>query len=281
MLGEVFRAVVAAVTAVAVATPADGPQQRERPLDSPVVGADVSWPNCPKGLGMKARPALGKPLPRADARFVVIGLTNGPAFHPNPCLVSQVAYAAERGLHASAYAVVTYPTRSQLRAYGDGSADTPQGQGRLWNTGYAQARQNVDVMRSAGLDSPAVWLDVEPVTPPAPWSKRPKRNREVVDGALAAYRDAGLDVGFYSVRSLWRQVLGGAGWGLPEWRSAGPQDRAAALAMCRQGSFNGGPAVLAQWWDDHRDHDVLCPGTPPADVLDRWFVDLAADAPAP
>jgi hypothetical protein len=247
-----------------------------RPLGSVVAGADVSWPNCPKGMGMKARKSLGKPLPRATARFVVIGLTNGPAFHPNPCLVSQVAYAEERGMWASAYAVVTYPTRRQLATYG-GAA--PHGQarnhGRLWNTGFAQARQNVAAMRTAGLDSPAVWLDVEPVSAPSPWSGRPRKNRQVVAGALAGYRDAGLEVGFYSVRSLWQEVLGRTRYGLPEWRSAGPRGTADALAMCDTGSFNGGPAVLAQWWDDDRDHDLLCPGSAATDVLDRWFVDFA------
>ena len=41
--------------------------------------------------------------------------------------------------------------------------------------------------------------------------------------------------------------------------------------MCTSGRFQGGPAVIGQWWDDDRDYNVLCPGTPPRDVLDRWF----------
>ena len=93
----------------------------------------------------------------------------------------------------------------------------------------------------------------------------------MVDGALRAYREAGLHVGFYSVGTLWRQIMGTTRYGLPEWRSAGPTTRARALAMCRQGRFQGGRAVIAQWWDEHRDHNVLCPGVPPERVLDRWF----------
>jgi hypothetical protein len=270
MLLEYLRTVAAVILAVAVATPA-GPV-REQPLGDPVVGGDVSWPNCPRGLGMKARPSLGKPLPGPSARFVVIGLTNGPAFHANPCLVSQVGYARDRGIWASAYAVVTYPTRRQLTRYGEAGPHQPSGDGRLFNTGWAQAEQNVARMHDAGLRSPAVWIDVEPVTAPAPWSHRPGRNKAVVDGALAAYRAAGLRVGIYSVRSLWSQVLPGVRYGLPEWRSAGPRGRAAALVMCRSGSFGAGAAVVAQWWDDDRDHDLLCPGTPPQQVLQQWFV---------
>jgi hypothetical protein len=275
MLVEVFRAVIAAVTAVAVATPVHGPLPADRSLGNLVVGADISWPNCPKGLGMAQRPALGLPFPRPTARFVVIGLTNGPAFHPNPCLVSQVAYARERGLHASAYAVVTYPTKGQLRRYGVSADGAPAGRTRLWNTGWAQAKVNVAQMRAAGLDSPAVWVDVEPVSKPSPWSHHLGRNRQVVQGTVAGYRDEGLEVGFYSVRSLWHRVVGHVRYGLPEWRSAGPRSPAAARAMCTSGSFNGGPAVIAQWWDDRRDHDLLCPGTPTNEVLDRWFVGFA------
>ena len=118
--------------------------------------------------------------------------------------------------------------------------------GRLFNTGYAQAVLNVRTMREVGLDSPAVWVDVEPVSPPAPWSGRVRANKAVVDGVLAAYRDAGLEVGFYSVGTLWRQIMGTTRYRLPEWRSAGPTTRARALGMCTSGRFQGGPAVIGQ-----------------------------------
>src|SRR4051812_40442310 len=209
------------------------------------------------GAGAGATPALGLPFPQQSAQFVVVGLTNGPAFHPNPCLVSQVAFARERGLHASAYAVVTYPTKRQLRRYGASAGGAPAGQTRLWNTGWAQAKVNVAEMRAAGPDSPAMWVGVEPVTKPAPGSRHLARHRPGVAGARPGHRDAGPGVGRYSGRSLWRRVGGNAPSGLPGGRSAGPRSGAAARAMCRSGSFNGGPAVIAQWWDDRRDHDLL------------------------
>ena len=274
MMGEFFRAVLALVMAAAgaVSTPPISEPARVKAEPGPVIGADISWPNCPRGLGIKSRPTLGKPLPRRSARFVIIGLTNGPAFHENPCLVSHVAYAQERRMWAAAYAVATYPTPRQLRVHGDeGPARWGTRRGRLFNTGYAQARLNVEVMRRVGLASPAVWVDVEPVSPPAPWSSRPAENKAVVDGVLRAYREAGLRVGFYSVATLWRQIMGTTRYGLPEWRSAGQTTRARALGMCRRGRFQGGPAVLGQWWDDHRDYNVLCPGAPAERVLDRWF----------
>jgi len=274
MLGEFFRAVLALVlsAALATSTPPIADLDRARLGAEPMVGADISWPNCPRGLGIKSRPTLGKPLPHSSARFVIIGLTNGPAFHENPCLVSHVAYAQDRRMWAAAYAVATYPTRRQLQAYGDeGPARWWTRHGRLFNTGYAQARMNVEVMRRVGLESPSVWVDVEPVSPPAPWSDRRRENKAVVDGVLRGYREAGLRVGFYSVATLWQSIMKGTRYRLPEWRSAGPTSRARALAMCRSGRFQGGPAIIGQWWDDHRDHNVLCPGRPAEEVLARWF----------
>lgn len=236
------------------------------------VGRDISWPNCPKGMGIPARPTEGKPLPPAGSRFVVIGLTNGPAFYPNPCLGEQVGYAESLHMWTAAYAVVTYPTAGQLETYGGkGPYDAGDRAGRLRNTGYAQAQLNVASMQQTGLDSPVVWLDVETVRRPAPWSADPAANRAVVEGSMRAYRDAGLKVGVYSTPYLWRSVVGPVRYRLPEWRTAGRQDRTAALSRCVGPTVQGGRAVLAQWYDLEADHDTLCPGRRPRQVLAEYF----------
>ena len=241
----------------------------------PLLGSDISWPNCPKGLGMPSRRTQGKPMPQASARFAVIGLTNGPAFHPNPCLEEQVAFARLQHLWTAAYAVVTYPTRWQLRTYGEaGPYDAGSATGRLRNTGWAQARQNVDALRQVGLASPIVWMDVEPVSSPAPWTRRVAANRAVLEGAIDAYRDAGLRVGFYSTPSMWQDIVGRVRYGLPEWRTAGLSTRRAALGRCRGPDFQGGPAVLTQWYTARQDFDTLCPGRPAEQVLAEYFTRL-------
>jgi hypothetical protein len=236
-----------------------------------LVGHDISWPNCPVGMGIPARPTLGLPLPPASSRFVVIGLTNGPAFYANPCLGEQVAHARRQHLWMSAYAVVTYPTPEQLRAYGGvGPRSGADLAARLWNTGWAQAKLNITNMRVAGLTPPVLWLDVEPVRPPAPWSSDFAANRTVLEGSMAAYREAGLRLGVYSTRHLWQSVVGDVDYGLPEWRAAGPTSRQQALRQCAGESIQGGEAVLAQWVEEI-DTNVLCPGRPPADVLREFF----------
>jgi hypothetical protein len=224
-----------------------------------VRGADVSWPQCAKGLGIPGRTGLGLPMPTTAAQFVVIGLTNGPGFTRNPCLATQVQWARLRGLQTAAYAVASYPTAWQLRHYAysgpySGSTTTS----RLRNVGYAQARANVATLRSVSLAVPHVWVDVESY-PFRPWSRSLTANRAVVRGALKAYADAGLTTGIYSTPLQFAQIAGRVTWALPEWHTAGPRGAATALARCAEGSFTGGPIVLSQWWTSRADHDLTCP----------------------
>ena len=54
-----------------------------------LLGGDVSWPQCPRGMGIPERPTMGLPMPLDSATYVVVGLTNGPGFFPNPCLADR------------------------------------------------------------------------------------------------------------------------------------------------------------------------------------------------
>ncbi len=223
---------------------------------SAVRGADISWPNCPKGMGLAQRPALGLPMPVPTARFVIIGLTNGPAFTPNPCLAAQVRWAKTRRVALGAYAVTSYPTPAQLSMYGGkGTAVS-----RLTHAGAAQANVNIRRMRAAGLRAPMVWVDIEPVKL-APWSRNVSANNAVINGVVSAYRRAGLRVGFYSYAYGWKQITGGRRLpAYPTWVPSGNDRQASALARCGQRSFSGGPVFLGQWTAADRDHNVTCPG---------------------
>ncbi|WP_231482760.1 hypothetical protein [Nocardioides sp. URHA0020] len=237
--------------------------------DQPVLGGDISWPQCPKGMGIPQRRTLGLPMPLPDAAYVVVGLTNGPGFTANPCLASQVDWIRERHLLASAYAVVSQPDAEDLREHGDrGPFDGTTDLGALANTGYQQALANVATMRGAGLGSPIVWMDVEHV-PDFEWSSDLESNGAVVQGAARGYVDAGYEVGVYSTPYLWRAVVGDLALQLPEWRAAGQSSRVEALSRCGDDwQIQGGPAVLGQWVAGRRDLDVTCPGITD---LGRWF----------
>ena len=235
----------------------------------PVLGGDIGWPQCPKGMGIPERPTLGLPMPLPEAAYVVVGLTNGPGFTANPCLASQVEWIRQRHLLATAYAVVSQPSEAAVTEHGGrGPFPADTALGALANTGYQQALANVATMRAAGLDSPIVWMDVEHV-PDFEWSNDLEANAAVVQGAARGYADAGYDVGVYSTPHLWRDVVGGLALRLPEWRAAGQTSRAEALERCgKDWQIQGGQAVLGQWVAGRRDLDVSCPGVTD---LSRWF----------
>lgn len=235
-----------------------------------LIGSDVSWPQCPEGMGIPDRPTQGMPMPRETSEFVVIGLTNGPSFTPNPCLVDQVAWAKQHRQLVAAYAVVSYPREDQLREFrNDGPFDGSNRLGALRNTGYQAAMYTVQAMARADLPSPIVWVDVEPVTG-YEWSGDKVANAAVVEGTVRAYRDSDLRVGFYSTPYMWSEIVGDYATGAPEWRAAGETSRAEALDRCGEDwSIQGGSALMGQWVEDRRDHNVTCPGQELD--LSEWF----------
>jgi hypothetical protein len=236
-----------------------------------LVGNDISWPQCPKGMGIPSRRSEGQPMPPASSKFVIIGLTNGPAFYPNPCLKSQVDFAKKRHLWTAGYAMTTYPTDAQLKKYGStGPYKGTDKLTKLRNAGYAQGLFNLANMAKAGLTSPMIWIDVEPYRV-APWSGSIAGNRAVVQGVVNAYGRAGLETGFYSTPYLWRSIVGDLRYSRPEWRATGHTNQATAAKACSGAAIQGGRAVLGQWVHENRDWNVTCPGYATTSVLKKHF----------
>lgn len=229
----------------------------------PVVGADVSWPNCPLGTrgALPGKQPKGLGMPGPEAQFVVIGLTNGPGFYPNPCLAAQVRGAQRRHLLTAAYAFTTLPNASQIRRYGDsGPYSTGTALGRVRNAAYAEAQVNVASLRRTGLRTPIVWMDVEPQDYLEPWGTDVRTNVAVIRAAQSGYAQAGYATGFYSAPFAWKPITGDLRDPSPVWVTAGSRGRAEAQRRCDAPSFSGGPVALSQWWVvDVGDHDVTCP----------------------
>jgi hypothetical protein len=241
------------------------------PRDGEVLGGDVSWPQCPPGTGIPEKQGKGLPMPLPEAEYVVLGLTNGPGFTPNPCLADQVAWARTNDVLVSVYAVSSYPSAETLKKHGaDGPYEATDRLGRLRNVGYQQARFNIGTMGQVGLVSPIVWIDVEPV-PNFDWSADLQANAAVIEGVARGYTDAGFTIGVYSTPHLYRSVVGDLSLGgVPEWRAAGQTSRAEALERCGPDwSIQGGTAVMGQWVEQQRDLNLTCPGV--AADLGRWF----------
>lgn len=247
------------------------PTSNIAPRDGEVLGGDVSWPQCPKGMGIPEKQGLGIPMPLPEAEYVVLGLTNGPGFTPNPCLADQVQWAKDNDVLVSVYAVSSYPDKQTLAEYGaDGPHDASTKIGQLKNVGYQQARFNIGTMGQVGLLSPIVWIDVEPV-PVFEWSSDLRANAAVIEGVARGYVDAGFRIGVYSTPSLYERVVGNLDLGgIPEWRAAGQTSRAEARSRCGPDwSIQGGLAVMGQWVEQGRDQNITCPGI--AADLGQWF----------
>jgi hypothetical protein len=253
-IGVVTAVTGTAVTALAAAPAASAADR------APVVGNDVSWPNCPKGMGIPSRRSEGQPMPSTTTGFVVLGLTNGPGFYVNPCLKSQVSWATTHHRMTGMYAMTTFPTKGQLARYGAsgpfrGADPTTQ----VRNAAYAEARFNIANARAAGLTNRFVWIDVEDYRW-APWTTSATRNRVAVEAAVRAYHDAGIGVGIYSVVGMWNRLTGSWRNGLPVWDAVGGTGSRGATARCAAPSFTGGSRVLTQWATPHQDFDVTCAG---------------------
>ena len=101
------------------------------------------------------------PMPVPEWRFVVIGLTNGPAMTRNPCLAEQLAWAKKHDVLVSAYAVATYPSDAQLAEHGaTGPYDASTTAGKLSNWGYAQAVFNLQTLYDVQLAVPGLGAEV-------------------------------------------------------------------------------------------------------------------------
>ena len=241
-------------------------QDAASPTVAPGVrGADLSWPNCPKGMGVPGRRTQGLPLPWNTAQFWIIGLTNGRAFTSNPCLARQLTAATQRGVVASAYTMLSYPNKSERATYGAaGPFGTATYADLIANVGYAQAAFALDTMTAAGFASPFVWIDVEPRVE-RPWSKDVANNQALIRGAVQAVTDRGLGAGIYTYALAWSKLTGGMQLDLPLWAPGHSRaktfkaKRAQTLASCARPSFTGGPLVLTQWVSGVRDHDITCP----------------------
>jgi hypothetical protein len=221
-------------------------------------------------MGVRGAHGFGGPLPGRHVRFVVVGVTNGRSFTRNPCLQHHLRWVRRHHVWAAAYAMSTFPTREQVRRHAHtGPFRHRDHRGRLANAAWATARFNVATMRRAGFRTPHVWLDIEPSSV-RPWGRRAD-NRVVVRAWVRAYRTAGYRVGLYSTPYLWHSLLGDLRLGLPEWRTAGPAPARAALAKCATDRFQGGRAVIAQWWTTSRDYDRACPGFRSAREMSRFF----------
>jgi hypothetical protein len=200
-------------------------------------GIDISWPQCGP-LGM----------PAVQPGFVIVGVNGGKPFTDNSCLAREVSYARTR-TGVSAYLNIDAPRNGDAAAYGR----------QVALDGLARAQR-------AHLAVPVLWLDVEVLNH---WSSSAAANVAVINGALRALQQRGVNAGIYSSVAMWQQITGGARLDVPVWLATSVTDYRQLPQWCDTG-LGGRPADMTQYvaWDGHQlvDVNVLCQHAIPAVV---------------
>ena len=211
------------------------------PYASGSTGYDISWPQC------------GGPYPGSH-QVGIVGVNDGHAFSTNSCLGDEVAWA---GPAHSLYMNVNSPNGSSNSEGASGPAGTCSSGSDCWayNYGYNAAVSSVAAAISAGAVAQQWWLDVETGNY---WSGNTDANTNVIEGAVAALRHAGLSVGVYSTPYQWGEITGAAQLGVPVWVATGVALADPSSWCTRDHAFNGGSVWMVQYGLNGFDADYAC-----------------------
>lgn len=260
------------VLALGGAAVPSAPRPPARSTAPAVLGADISYPQC-------------SAPPPAGAAFGVVGLNHGISTTTNPCLQSQLGWAAGTTGGTAQAKVQLYvntadpaaPAPARLPAGWPTSGATPYGTctgqatpACAWQFGWGLAGDDVaerfaPAARAAGLPSAASdytwWLDVEVANT---WQADTTQNRAVLEGMTASFAAQGARVGIYSTAKQWGRIVGSTPStsplaALPEWLP-GATTAIAAESLCMRRPFTGhGRIVLTQYLSTV-DGDYSCGG---------------------
>ncbi len=270
VVGVVTAAVLstAGVSAAAAAPSPGGSSVGAAPMPAAtartLLGNDVSWPQC------------GKTLPRNPA-FAIVGVNGGLANNTNPCLATQLSWAATSTGGTGQPRVALYVNTANpghagswwptSNAYGDRMIWNPYGtcagaedRACAYMYGYAKAYDNVKLRGVQNASSYLWWLDVETINT---WSRDKAANAATLEGMTAYYKSIGARVGLYSTGYQWGLIVGQVSptsnlRGLPSWL-AGANGVTGAKGMCSWPALTpGGKVTMTQFVSNNLDYDYSC-----------------------
>jgi len=228
------------------------------------LGNDISWPQC------------NKTLPKGQA-FGIVGVNNGLANNTNPCLSSQLSWAANSaggtGQDKAALYVNTanpgltgswWPSSND---YGGVTVSNPYGtcdhgdnSACAYMYGYAKA---YDDANTRGVSNPSGylwWLDVETINS---WETNKTANAADLEGMAAYFQSIGAQTGLYSTSSQWQQIAAATPsssnlYSLKSWLP-GARSQSNAKSNCALPPLTGGGQVtLTQFVSKNLDYDYSC-----------------------
>jgi hypothetical protein len=279
------------MSAVGVAEASTGPVRLQARPAAPLVGNDISFPQC------------GKTYPSGQA-FAIVGVNGGKASNFNPCFSSvsgvpgewdwaqtstgKVRSQAKAQLYVNTgnpgdvlaqYNVTDWPTSSDpIDPYGTCAGTWTNDLPCSWEYGYERALADINYFEQVtGIVGSASgkkwWLDIETANS---WTsdtcKNSDRckNRASLEGMAYALKQAGATVGIYSSSGAWSSLFGSLPvaassplYSLNEWRP-GARTLSQATSNCSLAPFEAsGRVELTQYVTTHLDYDYSCVESPP------------------
>jgi hypothetical protein len=233
---------------VAIAATSEG-----NPYPAGATGYDVSWPQCASPTSFSAGP-----LPPTGS-VSIVGVNDGHGYNYNPCFEQEAAWA---GPNLTVYINVD--------EYSDASGTpTPVTAANAYQTGVADAANDVSTVEAEGYHPLIWWLDVEgPCGSSDPlWqceASGQALNDQVIQGALATLDSDGLTAGIYSTYIQWPDIVGTAQQepGVPIWIATVPSSTTQWAQDCSSLAFAEGTPYLVQWAGGQKgvgfDQDLAC-----------------------
>lgn len=228
------------------------------------LGSDVSWPQC------------NRTLPKPPA-FAVVGVNNGLANTTNPCLATELAWAAKSTGGTGQPLVALYVNTANpglagswwpsSNSYGGATVANPYGTcagaadaACAYIYGYAKAYDDVNSRGVNRPDSFLWWLDVESDNS---WSTELAANRADLEGMTTYFRSVGGDVGLYASPGQWASIAGTvpAGSNLYALKSWLPGATSVSMAKSKCSASpltSGGKVTMAQFVSAGVDYDYSC-----------------------
>lgn len=239
--------------------------------DAPYLGSTGSHPG-PVPIVSIAATAHGYPFPPGgtgyDVDFAqcnaslppakqvqIVQMTGAIDGYPNPCYVSEAAWAGPSETSYIFMDGLPNPPPSTAMTGPAGTCSPGNVNCESFNYGYFWARHWVSQSEGEGVSPTLWWLDVET---DGVWSSNQASNAQVIAGAVAGLRSTGVEPGIYSTAYQWGSVTGNqvnfpgitlweAGAGQLSGGSNSAQSFCAGTAGPNYAPFAGGNIVLVQW----------------------------------
>lgn len=224
------------------------------------LGIDVSHPQCDEDL------------PSGQA-FGIVGVNEGKPREWNPCMATQLSWAAGSSGGTSQPLAQVYVNTANPglesdvwpTSGGNGSQPCTGGVTSACAYQYGVDRALEDLAKVTAPENYVWWLDVETGNSWETSSAGKARNRAVLEGMADTFIAAGVvDVGLYSTTHQWGEIVGSdaAGTSLagrPSWLATGPTGVATARRECAERPLTaGGTVVMTQFVAGGLDRNVSC-----------------------